>query len=127
VSDRRNGAVRTGAAPRAREPEQSRLGPIPITATGVLIVIALIGSLGFLAYVIAVRETTQIPLLAAGSVVLGIVFVAIAVVGGRATWRSSVRGSDARAFAHALVGGIAALIAAVCFAGAIILFLIRTG
>jgi hypothetical protein len=119
--------VRTGGAAPARQPEQSRLGRIPINATGVLIVIALIGSLGFLAYVIAVRETTQIPLLAAGAVVLGIVFVAIAVVGGRATWRSSVRGSDARAFAHALVGGMAALIAAVCFAGAIILFLIRTG
>jgi hypothetical protein len=93
----------------------------------VLIVVALVGSLAFLAYTITVRDTTQIPLLAAGAVVLGIVFVAIAVVGGRATWRSSVRGSDARAFAHALVGGVAALVAAGCFAAAIILFLIRTG
>jgi hypothetical protein len=127
VTDRRSGTVRAGAAVPARDPKPTRLGPIPISATGVLIVVALVGSLAFLAYTITVRDTTQIPLLAAGAVVLGIVFVAIAVVGGRATWRSSVRGSDARAFAHALVGGVAALVAAGCFAAAIILFLIRTG
>jgi hypothetical protein len=104
-----------------------RLGPIPINPTGVLIAVALIGSLAFLAFTITVRDASQIPLLASGAVVLGLVFVAIAVVGARATWRSSVRGRDARAFAHALVGGIAALVAAGCFAGAIILFLIRQG
>jgi hypothetical protein len=104
-----------------------RLGPIPINPTGVLIAVALLGSLVYLAFTITVRDASQIPLLASGAVVLGLVFVAIAVVGARATWRSSVRGRDARAFAHALVGGIAALVAAGCFAGAIILFLIRQG
>lgn len=102
-----------------------RLGPIPVTVTGVLIAVALLGSLAYLAFTITVRDASQIPLLASGAVVLGLVFVAIAVVGARATWRSSVGGRDARAFAHALVGGIAALVAAGCFAGAIILFLIR--
>ena len=128
MSDRRPATVRQGAAVRAREPQDGmRLGPIPINPTGVLIAIALIGSLAFLAFTITVRDASQIPLLASGAVVLGLVFVAIAVVGARATWRSSVRGRDARAFAHALVGGIAALVAAGCFAGAIILFLIRQG
>ena len=101
------------------------LGPIPITATGVLIVIALIASLAYLAFAITVRDASQIPLLASGAVVLGLVFAAIAAVGARATWRSSVSGHDARAFAHAVVGGVAALIAAGCFAAAIILFLLR--
>jgi hypothetical protein len=101
------------------------LGPIPITATGVLIVIALIASIAYLAYAISVRDASQIPLLASGAVVLGIVFAAIAGVGARATWRSSVDGRDARAFGHAVLGGIAALIAAGCFAGAVILFLLR--
>jgi hypothetical protein len=32
-----------------------------------------------------------------------------------------VRGRDGRAFAHAIVGGLASLAAAVCFAGAFIL------
>jgi hypothetical protein len=101
------------------------LGPIPITATGVLIVIALIASLAYLAFAITVRDASQIPLLISGAVVLGIVFAAIAAVGARATWRSSIAGHDARAFAHAVVGGVAALVSAGCFAAAIILFLLR--
>ena len=110
--------------PASREPETRRLGPVPITVTGVLIAIALIASLIYLAYAITVRDASQIPLLASGAVVLGIVFAAIALVGARAAWRSSVGGRDGRAFAHALVGGIASLVAAACFAGAFILALL---
>jgi hypothetical protein len=114
-----------GWEPGRDERGQARIGPVPITATGVLIALALVGSLAYLAYAITVRDASQIPLLASGAVVLGIVFAAIAVVGARAAWRSSVDGRDARAFAHAIVGGLAALAAAACFAGAIILFLLR--
>ena len=103
------------------------LGPIPITVTGVLIAIALIGSLAYLAYAFTVRDASQIPLLASGAFVLGIVFAAIAAVGARATWRSSVGGRDARAFAHAIVGGLAALAAAACFAGTVVLVLLNQG
>ena len=103
----------------------AHLGPIPITVTGVLIVVALIGSLLYLAYAFTVRDASQIPLLASGAVVLGIVFGAIAIVGARATWRSSVGGNDARAFGHAIIGGLAALAAAGCFSAAIILFLLQ--
>jgi hypothetical protein len=60
-------------------------------------------------------------MLVSGAVVLGVVFVAIAVTGLIATWRSSVRGRDGRALGHALVGGVACLAAAASFAGAIIL------
>lgn len=127
------GRARTGAggrsagrgyAPLDDEPGR-HLGPIPVTATGVLIVIALILSIGWLAYTITVRDPSQIPLLASGMVILGIVFGAIAIVGGRATWRSSARGRDARAFAHAIVGGLAWLGAAGCFAAAMILFILK--
>jgi hypothetical protein len=106
-------------------PAGPHLGPIPITATGVLIVVALVGSLLYLGYAFTVRDASQIPLLASGAVVLGIVFAAIAIVGARATWRSSVQGRDARAFGHAIIGGLAALAAAAAFAAAIILFLLR--
>ena len=102
-----------------------RLGPIPITVTGVLILVALVLSLAYVAYAISVRDPSQIPLLASGLIVLGIVFIAIAAVGGRAAWRSSVRGSDARAFGHAIVGGLASLVAAGCIALAVILILVR--
>jgi hypothetical protein len=122
MSDERGVAGRQGPAPIQSDLEPRHIGPVPITATGVLIAIALVGSLGYLAYtVVFVRDTSQIPLLASGAVVLGLVFGAIAVVGARATWRSSLHGRDGRAFAHALVGGIAALVAAACFAAAFIL------
>jgi hypothetical protein len=127
MSDPREDSIRRGGDVRARPPVGPHVGPIPITATGVLILIALVGSLGFFAYTITVREASQIPLLASGTVVLGLVFAAIAVVGARATWRSSVGGRDARAFGHALVGGLAALAAAGCFSAAVILILIRQG
>ncbi len=111
----------------AREPRRAgpRLGPIPITATGVLIVVALVLSLAYVGYAISVRDPSQIPLLASGLVVLGLVFAAIALVGARAAWRSSIRGSDARAFGHALIGGLASLVAAGCVSMAVILFLVQ--
>jgi thiol:disulfide interchange protein len=49
------------------------------------------------------------------------VFGAFSIIGLVATWRSSLHGRDGRAFGHALVGGISFLVAAGCFAAAIIL------
>jgi len=125
MTDRRREPAPPEQESREGEHESARLGPVPITVTGVLIAVALVGSLAYLAYAVTVRDASQIPLLASGAVVLGIVFAGIAGVGARATWRSSVGGRDARAFAHAIVGGLAALVAAACFAGAVILFLLR--
>jgi hypothetical protein len=125
MDDRRRPPVRRGVAASVGDEPGRHLGSIPITATAVLIVIALIASVAYLAYALTVRDASQIPLLASGAVVLGIVFGAIAVVGARATWRSSVGGRDARAFGHAVIGGLAALAAAGCFAAAVILFLLR--
>jgi hypothetical protein len=121
MDDRRIEPARRHAAPIDPELETRRIGPVPVTITGILVVIALLGSLAYLGYAVTVRDASQIPLLASGAVVLGLVFVAVAVVGARAAWRSSIRGRDGRAFAHALVGGIASLVAAACFAGAFIL------
>jgi hypothetical protein len=106
----------------SRESEPGpRVGAVPVTATGVVFVIALVGSIAYLFYAITVRDASQIPLLASGAAVLGFVFGAFAIIGLVATWRSSVHGRDGRAFGHALVGGISALVAAGCFAAAIIL------
>jgi hypothetical protein len=126
MSDETRGQARRDAPAGDMEPDRPRIGPVPITATGVLIVVALLGSLAYLVYAITVRDASQIPLLASGAVVLGLVFGAIALVGARATWRSSLEGHDARAFGHAIVGGLAALFAAGCFAGAVILVLLQS-
>jgi hypothetical protein len=126
---RRSNGVRYGsqARPAAPPPRESgvRVGPLSITPTGVLLLIALIGSAAYFLFALTVRDASQIPLMAAGLVVLGIVFGAIAVVGLRATWRSSIGGHDGRAWAHALVGGFACLAAAGCFSGALILAMLN--
>jgi len=123
----REGWPQTGsgrsATARDRRPTERGI----VTPTRVILAIAVLGSIAFLAYAVTVRDTRQIPLLASGAVVLGLVFAAIAVVGARATWRSSVRGRDARAFAHAIVGGLAALASAACFAGTVVLVLLNQG
>ena len=113
--------------PPPDEDEGTRAGPIAITPTGILLVIAFIGSILYLLYAITVRDASQIPLLASGAAVLGIVFVAVAVTGLIATWRSSIGGRDGRALAHAVIGGVACLAAAGCFAVAIILGLVSGG
>jgi hypothetical protein len=123
MSDRRDQAQRRAEA-RTWHPEPRQIGPFPVTPTSVLIVAALLGSLAYLGYAVTVRDASQIPLLASGAVVLGLVFAAVAFMGARSAWRSSVRGRDGRAFAHALIGGIASLVAAACFAGAFILALL---
>jgi hypothetical protein len=102
-------------------PPGPRIGPVSITPTGVVFVIALVGSIVFLIYAITVRDASQIPLLATGAAVLGVVFVAFSIIGLVATWRSSVHGRDGRAFGHAVIGGVSFLVAAGCFAAAIIL------
>jgi hypothetical protein len=90
----------------------------------VFLAVALIGSVVFAIYAVTVRDPSQIPLLAAGSAAVGIAFIALAVYALRATWRAGVEGRTGRAFGVAIGGGIAAMIGAVCIAGAIIGFLL---
>lgn len=118
---------RTQVSPRnddgSRGPRPHRgvhIGPLQITATFVMVVVAVVGSLAFLAYALTVREATQIPLLAAGMAVLGIVFGALAVSGLVATYRAGADGRSIRAMGLAILGGVASIIALLCFAGAIL-------
>lgn len=90
----------------------------------VFLIVALVGSAAFVLYAITVRDASQIPLLAAGCAVLGIVFVALAAYALRATWQAGIDGRSGVAIGLAIGGGIAAIIAAGCLAGAIILYLL---
>lgn len=102
------------------------VGPVAITPTRVMLVIAVGGSLAFLAYAITVRESTQIPLLAAGLLVLGLVFGALAVSGVIATYQAGARGQAMRATGLAIAGGLASIVALLCIAGAILLALLSS-
>jgi hypothetical protein len=89
----------------------------------IFLAIAVIGSVLYMAFVISVRDSSQIPLMASGAVVLAIVFGAAAAYSLRATLRAGLEdGRGGRAMLTALVGGIAAMVAAGFAAGAIILF-----
>lgn len=89
----------------------------------VFLAVALIGSVIFALYAVTVHDAS-IPLLAAGSAVLGIVFIALAAYAVRATWRAGIDGRNGRALTLGIGGGIAVIIGAGCVAGAIILFLL---
>lgn len=93
----------------------------------VFLVIAVIGSGLYMAYAVNVRDASQIPLLASGTVVLGLTFLALAAYSLRATWRAGQEGRGGRALLIALIGGGAAMAAAGSIAGAIILFRIAAG
>jgi hypothetical protein len=100
------------------------LGRVRITPTRTTLAIALIGSLLFVAYAVTVRDASQIPLLATGAGILGIVFVALALAAAVSTYREASAGRAGRAMLMALGGGVAALLAAGVFSGAVILALL---
>ena len=67
------------------------------------------------------RDNTQIPMLASGAAVLGIVFVALALAGVVATVRAARDDRPGRSVVAAILGGIAGVIAFGCFAVAAVL------
>lgn len=97
------------------------IGPIGVTPTRVMLVVAVVGSIAFLGYALTVRESTQIPLLAAGLAVLGLVFGALAVSGVIATYQAASDGRSVRAMLLAIAGGVAAVIALLCLGAAVLL------
>ncbi len=99
-----------------------------ITPGILFLAIAMIGAIVFAGYVITVRDASQIPLIAAGGAVLGIVFLALAAYMLRSTWKAGVAARNGRAIALGCGGGIAAIIGMLCLAGAVIGFLLaRSG
>ena len=112
-------------SPRAPDGSRRRMGTfvgrVRVTPTRVFLSVALLGSLLYLGYAISVRDTSQIPALASGALVLGLVFAALATVGGIETYRAARAGRPARSFLAAIAGGVAGLVALACFAAAAIL------
>jgi hypothetical protein len=109
--------------PERRSPERRSL----ITPTRITLAIAVIGSIVYLVYAVTVRDTRQIPLLASGAIVLGLVFVALAVAGGVATYHAGQEGRLARALLAAIGGGVAGIVAAGAFAFGLVLVLAYRG
>lgn len=104
------------------------IGPLRITATRIFLLLALVGSLGYLAYaLIVVRDTSAIPMLISGAFVLGIVFIFLGIAGAVGMSRAGRERRDRDAMLLALGGGIAIVIGLFCFAGGAILALVLRG
>jgi len=103
------------------------IGPLRLTPTRVLLTVALLGGTGFLVYAVVVRDQLQVPLMASGFAIVGLVFAAIAVVGAANIVRAGREGRDGSAFLNAVVGGVAGIIALLSLAAAVIMGLILNG
>ena len=86
---------------------------------------ATLGSLLIVLYGLTVRDASQLPVLTAGGAISGVVFAVLAGVGAWTAYHESAAGRAGRAFGYAFLGGIAALLAAAAFAGAMILGLLH--
>ncbi|MEO8274217.1 MAG: hypothetical protein ABI620_09130 [Chloroflexota bacterium] len=110
---------------RSAAPRRGRyLGPVKITLPLIVVLLTLIGSLVFDAYVVAAVSDGQIPLVAVGLAVTGASFAALAIGAVAGMWRAASRLAGGRSFALALVGGLSALAAIGCFAITAVLLLL---
>ncbi len=100
------------------------VGPVKVTPTRVMLLIAIVGSIAYLVYALTVRDATQIPMLASGAAVLGIVFAALSIAGAVETVRAARADRPGRSVVAAVFGGLAGVVAFFCFAAAAILALV---
>jgi heme A synthase len=115
---------RPGDATRRRGPH---LGPVRITPVRVTLLVALLGGLGFLAWSVLVRDQLQVPMMATGFAICGIVFAVTAILSVIATVRAGREGRDAAAVMTALAGGLVAVGSLMFLSAAVIMSMIWGG
>lgn len=98
-----------------------------ISPIWVILGIAIVGSVAFSLYALTIRDERQVPMLAAGSLVVALAFGAVAVAGVVTAYRAARDGRNGSALGAALVGGVAAMIALSALALATVLGLIWGG
>jgi hypothetical protein len=125
MSARTSGGRRSQA--RATHRSGPHVGPVAVTPIRVTLLIALIGGFGFLGYAVIVRDQLQVPLLATGFAVVGIVLGAMAILAVNGVLKAGRDGRDGLAVITAVVGGLIAVAALLSLAGAVIMGLIWTG
>jgi hypothetical protein len=108
-------AARARAVEREIPREGRYIGPLRITPVVILIALGFLGSVAFLGYVVLAIDEEQIPLLAAGFVVLGACFAATAIGAVLGMWRAASRAEGGRALLLAIFGGVAGIAAIGCF------------
>ncbi len=122
------GGYSAGAPDNARPPRgRSRLGRPRLTPLRVTLGIALVGGLAFLGWSVFVRDQLQVPLMATGFAVCGLVLLVVAGLSIGGVVRAGREGRDGAAVLTALVGGLIAMAAMLLLAGAVIMSMIWGG
>lgn len=129
MSARSRGTDSRPAASRLPEerPPGRFVGRVRVTPARVVLLVALLGGLAFLAYAMLIRDQLQVPMMATGFAVCGLVFAVMAVMSVAAVMRAGREGRDAAAVLTALLGGLIAVAALMLLAGAVIMSLIWSG
>jgi hypothetical protein len=120
TSDPRSGP----AGPRRRG---AHIGPIGLSPLRVTLLVALLGGVAFLAYSVFARDQLQVPLMASGFAVVGLVFAVMAVLSVLSVVRAGREGRDGTAVMTAVLGGLVAVASLLCLAAAVIMSLIWSG
>jgi hypothetical protein len=125
---RNNRPPRSRAASAAKPAKPGKglhIGPLRITPVRATLAVALIGGLVFLAWSILARDQSyQVPLMATGFAVCGIVMAVAAVLSLRGVVSAGREGRDGTAVLTALIGGLMAAAAMLLFAAAVIMSMI---
>ena len=103
------------------------LGPVRVTPARVTLLVALAGGIGFLIWSVLDRDQLQVPLMATGFAICGLVLAAVAVLSVTAVVRAGREGRDGTAVLTAILGGVFAIGALMSLAAAVIMSLIWSG
>jgi hypothetical protein len=103
------------------------LGPVRVTPARVTLLVALAGGIVFLLWSVLVRDQLQVPLMATGFAICGLVFAATALLSVAAVVRAGREGRDGPAVLTALLGGMFAILALMSLAATVIMSLIWSG
>ena len=122
--DRRPATTRTPNGNRRAGP---RIGSVAITPARVVILVALIGSLAYVAFALTVRNAEQIPMLSTGAAILGVLFLVLAGMAFVGIRRAGMEHRDGRAIVLALLGGGSAIVGFGAIAMAIVLVQVWSG
>jgi hypothetical protein len=114
-------------APARTARKGPHLGPVTITPARVFLVLAFIGGLAFLGYSVFFRDRLQVPLMATGLAICGIVFGTAAAMSVGAVIRAGRERRDGTAVLTALIGGLLAFGSLMFIAAAVIMGLIWSG
>jgi hypothetical protein len=118
-------------AARRSAPDASRrgphIGPLRITPARVTLTLALAGGVAFLAWSVVVRDQLQVPLMATGLLICGLVLLVSGLLGLRAVLAAGREGRDGAAVLTALVAGLATALSMMLLAGAVIMSMIWGG